>query len=75
MRRLPHGATSRPVLARPGSGYGRPVGRPEPSPAARVAARVQRRWWETATDFVDAAVALASPVGDGSPPGVLDRQS
>ena len=25
MRRLPHGGTSRPPLARPGSGYGRPV--------------------------------------------------
>jgi hypothetical protein len=36
---------------------------------------VHRHWWETATDVVDAAVALASPVGDGSPPGVLDHQS
>jgi hypothetical protein len=25
MRRIPHGATSRPPLERPGSGYGRPV--------------------------------------------------
>ena len=25
MRRIPHGATTRPPLARPGSGYGRPV--------------------------------------------------
>jgi hypothetical protein len=25
MRRLAHGATTRPPLARPGSGYGRPV--------------------------------------------------
>jgi len=25
MRRVPHGATTRPPLARPGSGYGRPV--------------------------------------------------
>ena len=25
VRRVPHGATSRPPLARPGSGYGRPV--------------------------------------------------
>ena len=25
MRRVPHGASTRPPLARPGSGYGRPV--------------------------------------------------
>ena len=25
MRRVPHGATTRPPLARPGSGYGRPA--------------------------------------------------
>ncbi len=25
MRRVPHGATTRPPLERPGSGYGRPV--------------------------------------------------
>ena len=25
MRRVPHGATTRPPLSRPGSGYGRPV--------------------------------------------------
>jgi hypothetical protein len=25
MRRVPHGATNRPPMARPGSGYGRPV--------------------------------------------------
>ena len=74
MRRPPQGATNRPSLARPGSGYGRPVGRPEPNPAARTAAHVHRRWWETATDIVDAAVALASPVGDGTAAEVLDAQ-
>ncbi|MCZ7527282.1 MAG: hypothetical protein M5U14_13420 [Acidimicrobiia bacterium] len=30
MRRQPHGGTTHPVLARPGNGYGRPVGRPGP---------------------------------------------
>jgi hypothetical protein len=75
MRRPPRGATNRPALARPGAGYGRPVGRPEPSLGARTAAGVHRRWWETVTDIVDAAVAVASPVGDGTAAGVLDHQS
>ncbi|HEX6312095.1 MAG TPA: hypothetical protein VF152_10755 [Acidimicrobiia bacterium] len=74
MRRPPKGATNRPALERPGSGYGRSTGRPEPGPAVRVAARVHRRWWETATDLVDAAVAQASPVGDGTPPELFDHQ-
>jgi len=75
MRRPPQGATTRPVLARPGSGYGRPPGRPEPNPSARRAARDHRRWWEAATDLVGAAaVAEPAPIADGSPPGQLDFQ-
>jgi hypothetical protein len=35
---------------------------------------VYRRWWLAATDVVDAAVAQASPVSEGSLPGLLDRQ-
>jgi len=50
------------------------VGRPGPDPATLTAARVYRRWWLAATDVVDAAVAQASPVSEGSLPGLLDRQ-
>jgi len=74
MRRPPKGATNRPAVVRPGSGYGRPVGRPGPDPATAIAATVYRRWWLAATDVVDAAVAQASPVSEGTPPGLLDRQ-
>jgi hypothetical protein len=35
MRRVPHGGTTRPPLARPGSGYGRP---PKPVPSTRLQA-------------------------------------
>jgi hypothetical protein len=36
VRRLPHGATKRPPVVRPGSGYGRPV-RPVPPDELRAA--------------------------------------
>jgi len=72
MRRPPKGATNHPALVRPLSGYGRPVGRPGPNLAAVTAARGYRRWWLATTDVVDAAVAQASPVSEGSPTGVLD---
>jgi hypothetical protein len=39
MRRIPHGATTRPPLARPGSGYGRPV---EPGPSKQLHAYATR---------------------------------
>jgi hypothetical protein len=71
MRRPPRGATKGPALVRPGNGYGRPHGRPEPGPTTRAAARVHRRWWLAATDFVDAALAQAAPMSEGSPGGVL----
>jgi hypothetical protein len=35
MRRLPHGATARPPLSRPGNGYGRPL---KPGPSDRLQA-------------------------------------
>jgi hypothetical protein len=73
MRRPPRGATKGPALVRPGSGYARPSGRPEPGAATRAAARVHRRWWLDATDFVDAVVAQASPVTQGTRGGVLGR--
>jgi hypothetical protein len=48
MRRLPHGATRRPPLARPGNGYGRPV-RPRPTAKWRAADDVAaRRAWDPA---------------------------
>ena len=75
MRRPPKGATSGPALARPGSGYGRPVGRPEPRLADRSAARVYRRWWLATTEVVDAAIAQAAPASEGTPGGVLDPHS
>ncbi len=39
MRRLPHGATTRPPLSRPGSGYGRPVREGPPGPLLEHAAK------------------------------------
>ncbi len=43
MRRVPHGATTRPPLARPGSGYGRPVKLGPPDQLQEVAVRSRKR--------------------------------
>jgi hypothetical protein len=74
MRRPPKGATTRPTLSRPGSGYGRPLSRPEPSLTARLDACRYRGWWHATSDLVDAVgVAEPTPAG-GAPPGLLDHQ-
>jgi hypothetical protein len=43
MRRLPHGASTRPPLARPGSGYGRPVKLGPPEQLQEVAVKSRKR--------------------------------
>ena len=43
MRRVPHGATTRPPLARPGSGYGRPVKLGPPDELQEVAVKSRKR--------------------------------
>jgi len=43
MRRVPHGATTRPPLSRPGSGYGRPVRLGPPEQLQAVAVKSRKR--------------------------------
>jgi hypothetical protein len=43
MRRVPHGASTRPPLSRPGSGYGRPVKLGPPSQLQAVAVKSRER--------------------------------
>jgi hypothetical protein len=43
MRRVPHGATTRPPLSRPGSGYGRPVKLGPPKQLRAFATRSRTR--------------------------------
>jgi hypothetical protein len=43
MRRIPHGATTRPPMVRPGSGYGRPVKLGPPNQLRAYATRSRTR--------------------------------
>jgi hypothetical protein len=44
MRRPPKGGTTRPLHARPGNGYGRPL-RPEPDRALSPRPWLDPEWW------------------------------
>lgn len=75
MRRLPHGATTRPGPERPASGYGRLPGRPGPSvadvprdPVDPVAGVVEAA--ETVDQAVISASAVASPGEPGPVPAI-----
>jgi hypothetical protein len=43
MRRVPHGGTTRPPLARPGNGYGRPLKLGPPSQLRAYAVKSRKR--------------------------------
>jgi hypothetical protein len=62
LKRMPHGGTARPPLARPGSGYGRRPGRPQPTVAVAGVARRYRDWWSKATDLAAAAATVPEPI-------------